>query len=222
MRKILLFVCCLCLSFFCFTPFVNCCFPELENGGWCVLVGGEDDPEAGPVYVAARVAPVDDEFIPPCFQSFRNSDSFFMRVQKSKAAGEYVCSVSNSYAFYVVNPCQCHHTPENRIGYFLNDGTNYLCFKQLKGKNCFQVRTLWGEPVIADNCALDGVMVCAAPGSTLCDEADCCWRYVSWDNLKPNIRDILQEQVCHIMGSMPHLQDENSYLGDVIMSSPVY
>ena len=58
MRKILLFVCCLCLSFFCFTPFVNCCFPELENGGWCVLVAGEDDPRNGPVYVAARVAPV--------------------------------------------------------------------------------------------------------------------------------------------------------------------
>lgn len=113
MKKILLFVCCLCLSAFCFTPFANCCFPELENGGWCVLVGGEDDPEAGPVYVAARVAPVDDEFIPPCFQSFRNSDSFFMRVQKAKNAGEYVYSVSNSYAFYVVNPCQCPHTPEN-------------------------------------------------------------------------------------------------------------
>lgn len=60
MKKFLSFVCCLFLSIFFFTPLANCCFPELENGGWCVLVGAEDCPEAGPVYVAARVVPVRD------------------------------------------------------------------------------------------------------------------------------------------------------------------
>lgn len=81
---------------------------------------------------------------------------------------------------------------------------------------------MWGEPVIADNCALDGVMVCAAPGSTLCDEADCCWRYISWDNLEPRIRDILQGQVRRLVDQMPNLRVENQDSSAIIMSLPVY
>lgn len=269
MRKILLFVCCLCLSFFCFTPFVNCCFPELENGGWCVLVGLEDYPEAGPVYVAARVAPVrDGSEAPPvpeifpglleaargmtgrvgqgcCIQGlqivvtegmnveqefrdrWRRKYEFPVRYfQEAKDAGEYVCWLLTPYAFYEVHPCGCLDNPPDGIGCSYMGSTLCLRFKRLEGGNSFEVKTLRGAPVQADNCAECGILRPCIPvpepdpsilraNYTRIPEASYRWRYVSWDSLEPRIRNILQGQVRRIMGGYFPLAFQSGFSGEI-------
>lgn len=237
MKKILLFVCCLCLSAFCFTPFVNCCFPELEHGGWCVLVAGE----VAPVYVAARVTPVrgdgdvanfGEELLrrwegTPDFDRIRAgvlADRHFpnREFQEARDAGEYVCWLATPYAFYEVDPCRCLDNPPDGIGCSAISGTLCLRFRQFEGGNSFEVRTLTGRPVSCSNCALYGIM-CVIPEELLPHGQQApLWRYISWDNLEPRIRDILQGQVRRIVDQMPNLRAENQDPSAIIMSSPVY
>ena len=244
MRKILLFVCCLCLSFFCFTPFVNCCFPELENGGWCVLVGAEDNPEAGPIYVAARVAPVHGEGdvanlrvereLPrglegrpsfslvrervPMDRNFLNREFPARDFQEAKDAGEYVCWLAVPYAFVV-------------YGDFLASGTTHpddytLClrFRQLEGGNSFEVRTLCGRPVVIGDDGL-GAKMCPVSEQDLRIPVNmaCRWRYVSWDDLQPSMRECLQGYMRSIMCiHRPEWLAANPSICDIIRTLPVY